>query len=221
MADEIVVDETGWPVVTNRQVQYPARVRIVPTAEDDVVDLEAVPGDVEAEGTDVGEGLFGAVRTYVDSRDGTKADGAYVEQEVGRVDGALAALGGRVDGVAGDVAALDGSKVSKAGDTMTGGLTLDGAGKTSSPHLRLTAEDSTLTDAQDSASMEVYLDGEGQARVAASHPANGVDRPQSAGVHNELVLGKDATTLKKPLTVASGGTGATNPAGACVNIIRG
>lgn len=227
MADEIAVDETGWPVVTNRQVQYPARVRIVPTAEDDVVDLEAVPGDVEAEGTDVGEGLFGAVRNYVDSRDGTKADGAYVEQEVGRVDGVLAALGGRVDGVADDVAALDGSKVSKAGDTMTGPLTLEkplavgsgGTGLTESPSLLVSLSSNSAAPVMAASPrpgvagiLPTQRGGTGQ----SSDPSMLVDLGSTAAAR--VFQASPSPGVKGTLPVANGGTGATTAAAAKTNL---
>lgn len=227
MADEIAVDETGWPVVTNRQVQYPARVRIVPTAEDDVVDLEAVPGDVEAEGTDVGEGLFGAVRNYVDSRDGTKADGAYVEQEVGRVDGVLAALGGRVDGVADDVAALDGSKVSKAGDTMTGPLTLEkplavgsgGTGLTESPSLLVSLSSNSAAPVMAASPrpgvagiLPTQRGGTGQ----SSDPSMLVDLGSTAAAR--VFQASPSPGVKGTLPVSRGGTGATTVAAAKSNL---
>lgn len=227
MADEIVVDETGWPVVTNRQVQYPARVRIVPTGEDDVVDLEAVPGDVEAEGTDVGEGLFGAVRNYVDSRDGTKADGAYVEQEVGRVDGALTAIGERVDGVAGDVEGLDGSKVSKAGDTMTGPLTLEkplavgsgGTGLTESPSLLVSLSSNSAAPVMAASPrpgvagiLPTQRGGTGQ----SSDPSMLVDLGSTAAAR--VFQASPSPGVKGTLPVSRGGTGATTVAAAKSNL---
>lgn len=184
-----------WPEVIDREVQYPARVRMQATSEDGVVDLVPVPGEVASEGTDVGAALFEAVRNYVDSRDGEKADSAYLRQELGRVDGAIAGLEGRAD-------ELGGGKVSKAGDTMTGGLEIR-VDDDAAIRLRETTSNGYLKLSQNSTDSVIeHFDADGN-------------------VVNRLVLASTVTSLSKPLTVPSGGTGATTAAKACENLIRG
>lgn len=184
-----------WPEVIDREVQYPARVRMQATSEDGVVDLVPVPGEVASEGTDVGAALFEAVRNYVDSRDGEKADSAYLRQELGRVDGAIAGLEGRAD-------ELGGGKVSKAGDTMTGNLEI---------HVD---DDAAIRLRDTSASTYLKLSQDGQNSYMTNYGSDG-------NVVNHLLLSPTATGLGRPLTVASGGTGATTAAKACENLIRG
>lgn len=184
-----------WPEVIDREVQYPARVRMQATSEDGVVDLVPVPGEVASEGTDVGAALFEAVRNYVDSRDGEKADSAYLRQELGRVDGAIAGLEGRAD-------ELGGGKVSKAGDTMTGDL-----------EIRVD-DDAAIRLRDTSASTCLKLSQNGQDSYMTNYGSDGHGK-------NHLLLSPTATGLGKPLTVASGGTGATTAAKACENLIRG
>lgn len=184
-----------WPEVIDREVQYPARVRMQATSEDGVVDLVPVPGEVASEGTDVGAALFEAVRNYVDSRDGEKADSAYLRQELGRVDGAIAGLEGRAD-------ELGGGKVSKAGDTMTGNLEI---------HVD---DDAVIRLRDTSASTYLKLSQNGQNSYMTNYGSDG-------NVMNHLLLSPTATGLGRPLTVASGGTGATTAAKACENLIRG
>lgn len=184
-----------WPEVIDREVQYPARVRMQATSEDGVVDLVPVPGEVASEGTDVGAALFEAVRNYVDSRDGEKADSAYLRQELGRVDGAIAGLEGRAD-------ELGGGKVSKAGDTMTGNL-----------EIRVD-DDAAIRLRDTSASTYLNLSQNGQNSYMTNYGSDG-------NVVNHLLLSPTATGLGRPLTVASGGTGATTAAKACENLIRG
>lgn len=184
-----------WPEVIDREVQYPARVRMQATSEDGVVDLVPVPGEVASEGTDVGAALFEAVRNYVDSRDGEKADSAYLRQELGRVDGAIAGLEGRAD-------ELGGGKVSKAGDTMTGNLEI---------HVD---DDAAIRLRDTSASTYLKLSQNGQNSYMTNYGSDG-------NVVNHLLLSPTATGLGRPLTVASGGTGATTAAKACENLIRG
>ena len=184
-----------WPEVIDREVQYPARVRMQATSEDGVVDLVPVPGEVASEGTDVGAALFEAVRNYVDSRDGEKADSAYLRQELGRVDGAIAGLEGRAD-------ELGGGKVSKAGDTMTGNLEIH------------RADDAAIRLRDTSANTYMKLSQNGQNSSMTNYASDG-------HAANHILLSPTATGLGRPLTVASGGTGATNAAAACVNIIRG
>ena len=184
-----------WPEVIDREVQYPARVRMQATSEDGVVDLVPVPGEVASEGTDVGAALFEAVRNYVDSRDGEKADSAYLRQELGRVDGAIAGLEGRAD-------ELGGGKVSKAGDTMTGDL-----------EIRVGA-DAAIRLRDTSASTYLKLSHNGQNSYMTNYGSDG-------NAANHLLLSPTATALGRPLTVASGGTGATTAAKACENLIRG
>lgn len=184
-----------WPEVIDREVQYPARVRMQATSEDGVVDLVPVPGEVASEGTDVGAALFEAVRNYVDSRDGEKADSAYLRQELGRVDGAIAGLEGRAD-------ELGGGKVSKAGDTMTGDLEI---------HVD---DDAAIRLRDTSASTYLNLSQNGQNSYMTNYGSDG-------NVVNHLLLSPTATGLGRPLTVASGGTGATTAAKACENLIRG
>lgn len=184
-----------WPEVIDREVQYPARVRMQATSEDGVVDLVPVPGEVASEGTDVGAALFEAVRNYVDSRDGEKADSAYLRQELGRVDGAIAGLEGRAD-------ELGGGKVSKAGDTMTGDLEIHVDG------------DAAIRLRDTSASTCLKLSQNGQDSYMTNYGSDG-------HVTNHLLLSPTATGLGRPLTVASGGTGATTAAKACENLIRG
>jgi len=184
-----------WPEVIDREVQYPARVRMQATSEDGVVDLVPVPGEVASEGTDVGAALFEAVRNYVDSRDGEKADSAYLRQELGRVDGAIAGLEGRAD-------ELGGGKVSKAGDTMTGDL-----------EIRVD-DDAAIRLRDTSASTCLKLSQNGQDTYMTNYG------PDGHGT-NHLLLSPTATGLGRPLTVASGGTGATTAAKACENLIRG
>ena len=184
-----------WPEVIDREVQYPARVRMQATSEDGVVDLVPVPGEVASEGTDVGAALFEAVRNYVDSRDGEKADSAYLRQELGRVDGAIAGLEGRAD-------ELGGGKVSKAGDTMTGDL-----------EIRVGA-DAAIRLRDTSASTYLKLSHNGQNSYMTNYGSDG-------NAANHLLLSPTATGLGRPLTVASGGTGATTAAKACENLIRG
>lgn len=184
-----------WPEVIDREVQYPARVRMQATSEDGVVDLVPVPGEVASEGTDVGAALFEAVRNYVDSRDGEKADSAYLRQELGRVDGAIAGLEGRAD-------ELGGGKVSKAGDTMTGNLEI---------HVD---DDAAIRLRDTSASTYLKLSQNGQNSYMTNYGSDG-------NVLNHLLLSPTATGLGRPLTVASGGTGATTAAKACENLIRG
>lgn len=184
-----------WPEVIDREVQYPARVRMQATSEDGVVDLVPVPGEVASEGTDVGAALFEAVRNYVDSRDGEKADSAYLRQELGRVDGAIAGLEGRAD-------ELGGGKVSKAGDTMTGNLEI---------HVD---DDAAIRLRDTSASTYLNLSQNGQNSYMTNYGSDG-------NVVNHLLLSPTATGLGRPLTVASGGTGATTAAKACENLIRG
>lgn len=184
-----------WPEVIDREVQYPARVRMQATSEDGVVDLVPVPGEVASEGTDVGAALFEAVRNYVDSRDGEKADSAYLRQELGRVDGAIAGLEGRAD-------ELGGGKVSKAGDTMTG-------------NLEIRVDDDAAIRLRDmSASTYLKLSQDGQNSYMTNYGSDG-------NAANHLLLSPTATALGRPLTVASGGTGATTAAKACENLIRG
>lgn len=184
-----------WPEVIDREVQYPARVRMQATSEDGVVDLVPVPGEVASEGTDVGAALFEAVRNYVDSRDGEKADSAYLRQELGRVDGAIAGLEGRAD-------ELGGGKVSKAGDTMTGNL-----------EIRVD-DDAAIRLRDTSASTYLKLSQDGQNSYMTNYGSDG-------NAANHLQLSPTATGLGRPLTVASGGTGATTAAKACENLIRG
>lgn len=184
-----------WPEVIDREVQYPARVRMQATSEDGVVDLVPVPGEVASEGTDVGAALFEAVRNYVDSRDGEKADSAYLRQELGRVDGAIAGLEGRAD-------ELGGGKVSKAGDTMTGNLEI---------HVD---DDAVIRLRDTSASTYLKLSQSGQNSYMTNYGSDG-------NAMNNLLLSPTATGLGRPLTVASGGTGATTAAKACENLIRG
>lgn len=184
-----------WPEVIDREVQYPARVRMQATSEDGVVDLVPVPGEVASEGTDVGAALFEAVRNYVDSRDGEKADSAYLRQELGRVDGAIAGLEGRAD-------ELGGGKVSKAGDTMTGNL-----------EIRVD-DDAAIRLRDTSASTYLNLSQNGQNSYMTNYGSDG-------NAANHLLLSPTATGLGRPLTVASGGTGATTAAKACENLIRG
>lgn len=184
-----------WPEVIDREVQYPARVRMQATSEDGVVDLVPVPGEVASEGTDVGAALFEAVRNYVDSRDGEKADSAYLRQELGRVDGAIAGLEGRAD-------ELGGGKVSKAGDTMTGNL-----------EIRVD-NDAAIRLRDTSASTYLKLSHNGQNSYMTNYGSDG-------NVVNNLLLSPTATGLGRPLNVASGGTGATTAAKACENLIRG
>ena len=184
-----------WPEVIDREVQYPARVRMQATSEDGVVDLVPVPGEVASEGTDVGAALFEAVRNYVDSRDGEKADSAYLRQELGRVDGAIAGLEGRAD-------ELGGGKVSKAGDTMTGNLEI---------HVD---DDAAIRLRDTSASTYLNLSQDGQNSYMTNYGSDG-------NAVNHLLLSPTATGLGRPLTVASGGTGATTAAKACENLIRG
>lgn len=184
-----------WPEVIDREVQYPARVRMQATSEDGVVDLVPVPGEVASEGTDVGAALFEAVRNYVDSRDGEKADSAYLRQELGRVDGAIAGLEGRAD-------ELGGGKVSKAGDTMTGDL-----------EIRVDDDAAIrLRDTSDSTYLKLSHNGHNSYMTNYGSDGNAV---------NHLLLSPTATGLGRPLTVASGGTGATTAAKACENLIRG
>lgn len=184
-----------WPEVIDREVQYPARVRMQATSEDGVVDLVPVPGEVASEGTDVGAALFEAVRNYVDSRDGEKADSAYLRQELGRVDGAIAGLEGRAD-------ELGGGKVSKAGDTMTGNL-----------EIRVD-DDAAIRLRDTSASTYLKLSQDGQNSYMTNYGSD-------SNAANHLLLSPTATGLGRPLTVASGGTGATTAAKACENLIRG
>ena len=184
-----------WPEVIDREVQYPARVRMQATSEDGVVDLVPVPGEVASEGTDVGAALFEAVRNYVDSRDGEKADSAYLRQELGRVDGAIAGLEGRAD-------ELGGGKVSKAGDTMTGDL-----------EIRVD-DDAAIRLRDTSASTYLKLSQDGQNSYMTNYGSD-------SNAANHLLLSPTATGLGRPLTVASGGTGATTAAKACENLIRG
>lgn len=184
-----------WPEVIDREVQYPARVRMQATSEDGVVDLVPVPGEVASEGTDVGAALFEAVRNYVDSRDGEKADSAYLRQELGRVDGAIAGLEGRAD-------ELGGGKVSKAGDTMTGNLEI---------HVD---DDAAIRLRDTSASTYLKMSQNGQNSYMTNYGSDG-------NAANHLLLSPTATGLGRPLTVASGGTGATTAAKACENLIRG
>lgn len=184
-----------WPEVIDREVQYPARVRMQATSEDGVVDLVPVPGEVASEGTDVGAALFEAVRNYVDSRDGEKADSAYLRQELGRVDGAIAGLEGRAD-------ELGGGKVSKAGDTMTGNL-----------EIRVD-DDAAIRLRDTSASTYLKLSQDGQNSYMTNYGSDG-------NAANHLLLSPTATGLGRPLTVASGGTGATTAAKARENLIRG
>lgn len=184
-----------WPEVIDREVQYPARVRMQATSEDGVVDLVPVPGEVASEGTDVGAALFEAVRNYVDSRDGEKADSAYLRQELGRVDGAIAGLEGRAD-------ELGGGKVSKAGDIMTGDL-------------EIRVDDAAAIRLRDtSASTCLKLSQNGQDSYMTNYDSDGHGT-------NRLLLSPTATVLGRPLTVASGGTGATSAGDACNNLIRG
>lgn len=184
-----------WPEVIDREVQYPARVRMQATSEDGVVDLVPVPGEVASEGTDVGAALFEAVRNYVDSRDGEKADSAYLRQELGRVDGAIAGLEGRAD-------ELGGGKVSKAGDTMTGDLEI---------HVD---DDAAIRLRDTSASAYLKLSQNGQNSYMVNYGSDG-------HLNNHLLLSPTATGLGRPLNVASGGTGATSAGDACNNLIRG
>lgn len=189
-----------WPEVIDREVQYPARVRMQATSEDGVVDLVPVPGEVASEGTDVGAALFEAVRNYVDSRDGEKADSAYLRQELGRVDGAIAGLEGRAD-------ELGGGKVSKAGDTMTGNLKIDGRGR-------------------DNPAVTMMGDAGGVERTAifvSGGTWTGIQRVDTSDgtLKNVIQMTDSETHLGKSLTVASGGTGATTAAKACENLIRG
>lgn len=184
-----------WPEVIDREVQYPARVRMQATSEDGVVDLVPVPGEVASEGTDVGAALFEAVRNYVDSRDGEKADSAYLRQELGRVDGAIAGLEGRAD-------ELGGGKVSKAGDTMTGDLEI---------HVD---DDAAIRLRDTSASTYLKLSQNGQNSYMSNYGSDG-------HLNNHLLLSPTATGLGRPLNVASGGTGATSAGDACNNLIRG
>lgn len=184
-----------WPEVIDREVQYPARVRMQATSEDGVVDLVPVPGEVASEGTDVGAALFEAVRNYVDSRDGEKADSAYLRQELGRVDGAIAGLEGRAD-------ELGGGKVSKAGDTMTGNL-----------EIRVD-DDAAIRLRDTSASTYLNLSQNGQNSYMTNYGSDG-------NVVNHLLLSPTVTGLGRPLTVASGGTGAKSAGDACNNLIRG
>lgn len=101
----------SWPEVIDREVQYPARVRLQSTTEDGVVDLQAVPGEVTTEGTDVGADLFEAIHNYIDAKDGTKADANYLQQELTRIDGDIDA-----------VEAVANAAVPKSGAALTGAL---------------------------------------------------------------------------------------------------
>lgn len=101
----------SWPEVIDREVQYPARVRLQSTTEDGVVDLQAVPGEVTTEGTDVGADLFEAIHNYIDAKDGTKADANYLQQELTRIDGDIDA-----------VEVVANAAVPKSGAALTGAL---------------------------------------------------------------------------------------------------
>lgn len=101
----------SWPEVIDREVQYPARVRLQSTTEDGVVDLQAVPGEVTTEGTDVGADLFEAIHNYIDNKDGTKADANYLQQELTRIDGDIDA-----------VEVVANAAVPKSGAALTGAL---------------------------------------------------------------------------------------------------
>lgn len=203
-----------WPEVIDREVQYPARVRMQATSEDGVVDLVPVPGEVTSEGTDVGAALFEAMRNYVDSRDGAKADSAYLRQELGRVDGAIAGLEGRTD-------KLGAGKVSKAGDIMTGNLNIgdpDGRGDNASASVMVWRNDKSADrDGKAPARLALALDQTGGGVVNTGH----FDDSGAFVAENSLSLLKGSTKLGKPLEVASGGTGANTAAKACENLIRG
>lgn len=111
------------------------------------------------------------------------------------VDLAQSALDGTV---AGDLAQQISGKVSKAGDTMTGDLNV----RNERPIVRLMA---------------------GNQHTALYHQGDGTNLGyfEDDVKQNRLVLRADSSILERPLTVSSGGTGASNAQDACYNLING
>lgn len=139
-------------------------------------------------------GLFNQIQNAIDTNI------AELERQTQiAIDLAQSAIGGTV---AGDLLQKIGEKVSKAGDTMTGAL-----------EIRVD-DDAAIRLRDTSASTYLKLSQTGQNSYMTNYGSDGHS-------NNHLLLSPTATGLGKPLNVASGGTGATTPAAACTNLIRG
>ena len=117
------------------------------------------------------------------------------------VTGVLPLSNGGLGATTGAAACNNIGAVKKSGDTMTGSLTVDECIYGNSVASRLTG---------DSKRFALMYSGS-DAAVLQSNDANW-------GGKNWLALHDDHTSLHKPLDVGSGGTGATDGAGACNNI---
>lgn len=99
--DEETAGQPGFPTLEDRSVQFPGRFRLAPVeGAEDVFDLVAQPGEVAEEGTRIDSAWSEELRDYVDSRDSSKAEHAYVQQEAERLDG-------RIDAAEAGLADLD------------------------------------------------------------------------------------------------------------------
>ena len=238
----------SWPEVVDREVQYPARVRLQSTAEDGVVDLQAVPGEVTTEGTDVGADLFEAIHNYIDAKDGTKADANYLQQELTRIDGDIDA-----------VEAVANAAVPKSGAALTGALSwaAQDPGTQTFPtpatqtlqNMIYLGKNVTASSANDTRNTwEMY--GTGYAYYNEAGRVSGQPKQwgflisivQGTNIQQEWISLPEGTRYKRgvnadsaqtmptwhriwdassALPVANGGTGATSASVACQNLIRG
>lgn len=231
----------SWPEVIDREVQYPARVRLQSTTEDGVVDLQAVPGEVTTEGTDVGADLFEAIHNYIDAKDGTKADANYLQQELTRIDGDIDA-----------VEAVANAAVPKSGAALTGALswaaqdpdiqTFPAPATQTLQNMIYLGQNVTASSTNDTrATWEMY--GTGYAYYNEADKVNGQPKQwgllisivQGTNIQQEWISLPEGTRYKRgvnadsaqtmptwhriwdtssALPVANGGTGATTAAGA-------
>lgn len=231
----------SWPEVIDREVQYPARVRLQSTTEDGVVDLQAVPGEVTTEGTDVGADLFEAIHNYIDAKDGTKADANYLQQEITRIDGDIDA-----------VEAVANAAVPKSGAALTGALswaaqdpdmqTFPAPATQTLQNMIYLGQNVTASSTNDTrATWEMY--GTGYAYYSEAGRVNGQPKQwgilisivQGTNIQQEWISLPEGTRYKRgvnadsaqtmptwhriwdtssALPVANGGTGATTAAGA-------
>lgn len=139
-------------------------------------------------------GLFNQIQNAIDTNI------AELERQTQiAIDLAQSAIGGTV---AGDLLQKIGEKVDRSGDIMTGDL-----------EIRVD-DDAAIRLRDTSASTCLKLSQNGKDSYMTNYDSDGHGT-------NHLLLSPTVTGLGRPLTVASGGTGATTAAGACYNLIRG
>lgn len=154
-------------------------------------------------------GLFNQIQNAIDTNI------ADLERQTQiAIDLAQSAIGGTV---AGDLLQKIGEKVDRSGDAMTGPLTIgtEAAGVDENYFACFRDDSSRPGGNPCRVALGISSHGEGFVNTGYFNDA-GTFTP-----YNALDLRQDSTTLKKPLTVASGGTGATSAGDACNNLIRG